>query len=173
MTVLTSVASIVIAIVGTYLAFLQHRRGDYERAERLLDYATTGEVAHARHLLGSHQWIRDASASPAVSDAEGNVLVEALFRLAWAFDRIYIVRSTVHGQPRRVIDAVLSDWVLWWGADGPHGCRYGRVAQVLGALDKEEHEHLGRLVGAMVADSPARTGHRCETFHDANAHTDG
>lgn len=42
MTVLTSVASIVIAIVGTYLAFLQHRRGDYERAERLRDNRRSG-----------------------------------------------------------------------------------------------------------------------------------
>jgi hypothetical protein len=84
-----------------------------------------------------------------------------------------IVRSTVHGQPRRVIDAVLSDWVLWWGADGPHGCRYGRVARVLGALDKEEHEHLGRLVGAMSADSAASTGHRCETLHEPSAHIHG
>ena len=80
MTVLTSIASIVIAIVGANLAFLQHRRGDYERAERLQDYAATGEAAHARPLLGSHQWICDASVAPAVSDAEGNVRVEALFR---------------------------------------------------------------------------------------------
>ncbi|MCR6491430.1 hypothetical protein [Cellulomonas sp. P24] len=172
MTVFASIVSVVVAAVGTYLAFLQHRRADFERAERLLDYATTGEIALARHLLGSQPWVRCDTASRLPGDATANELTEALFRLAWAFDRIYVVRSTVRGQPRKVIDAVLRDWVLWWGSDSSEGCRFGRVAHTLGALDKEEHDHLGRLVDAMTAGVGADGGRRCASAHTPRTSAD-
>lgn len=167
-----------IAAAGFALALAQHRRSQYERAERLVDYATTGEIAEARHTLGREAWIRDASLlQPELGAvANGDQLTKALFHVAWAMDRIFTVRSSVsrmglwrrHSDPdtsrvrspQTIIDDVLKSWVLWWGEDVGSGCRYGRVAHTLQALEPAEHKHLARLVSAMGKKSCGLEEHR-------------
>lgn len=145
--------AVVVGALGLVLTLLQYQRANYERVERLLDYATSGDVAHSRHLLGSEPWVRSAPhpSAPSGSGHDEKELIDALFRVAWAFDRISAVRGAIHFGPRRLIDKVLGDWVTWWGEDRGGGCRYGRVAATLGALDREEHDHLARLVKSMRA----------------------
>ncbi len=67
------------------------------------------------------------------------------------------MRRSLQFGPRNLIDEVLGDWVAWWRADKAHGCRYGRVAEALGALDPERHDHLHRLTQG-VGERPCRLG---------------
>lgn len=141
--------TVIVAAAGGWISYLQHRASGFQRADRLLDYTTTGDVAHARHVLGSEAAVRAKVWVEPHWKGDPNDLTQALFRLAWSFDRIYAVRGSLRFGPRSLIDEVLGDWVAWWGADSGHGCRYGRVAEALGALDAEEHRHLRRLVHTM------------------------
>lgn len=144
------VMTAIVAVAGAFLSFVQYRRANYERAEQLLDYATTGDVAGARHTLGSQEWVRNRTEPSGAPQPAGDALIQALFRVAWAVDRVYAVRKTVRLGPRRLIDEVLGEWVQWWGkADDGRGCRYGFVAAHLAALDPEEHAHLARLMTSM------------------------
>lgn len=48
----------VIGVFGVVLSLLQYRRANHERAERLLDHVSSGDIARARHCLGSQARIR-------------------------------------------------------------------------------------------------------------------
>jgi hypothetical protein len=152
------IAAVLVAAAGLGLSVLQYLRSNYERVDRLLDETTTGDIAEARHRLGSERWIRSETNEPRSPLTSNDTLIKALYRLAWTFDRIYAVRRTVRFGPRGVIDDCLGDWVKWWGADSGNACRYGRTAVALRALGPEEHAHLALLVTAM--------GHRaCTSRH--------
>jgi hypothetical protein len=150
--------TVIVAAAGGYISYLQHRAAGFERADRLLDYTTTGEVAQARHILGSEAAVRANVWIEPRWQGDPNDLTQALFRLAWSFDRIYAVRRSLRFGPRRLIDEVLGD--------SGHGCRYGRVAEALGALDPEEHQHLHRLTHRMG-------GRPCSLGDGDHAHSGG
>lgn len=160
--------TVIVAAAGGWISYLQHRAAGFERADRLLDYTTTGEVAHARHTLGSEAVVRARVWIEPQWQGDPNELTQALFRLAWSFDRIYAVRKSLRFGPRNLVDEVLGDWVGWWGADSGHGCRYGRVAEALSALDPEEHAHLRRLTHSM-GRRPCRLGDESATHSVGSA----
>ncbi|MGC4748791.1 hypothetical protein ACLQ28_24515 [Micromonospora sp. DT201] len=99
-----------VAIATLVLSLVKLRRDDFERARQLHESLTTGEVAEARHVVGSA--FESAGAGDQVH-LEQPEQIQAFFIVLWCFERIDVARDTLLGRwswlpdwinPRRLLD---------------------------------------------------------------------
>ncbi|MEV1318517.1 hypothetical protein AB0J14_20820 [Micromonospora arborensis] len=99
-----------VAIATVVLSLVKLRRDDFERARQLHESLTTGEVAEARHVVGSA--FEGAGVGEQVH-LERLEQIQAFFIVLWCFERIDVARDTLLGRwswlpdwinPRRLLD---------------------------------------------------------------------
>ncbi|MGC4878374.1 hypothetical protein ACLQ26_19215 [Micromonospora sp. DT43] len=113
-TELAAVTSVAISLVALGVSLIvqreQRRYQDFELARSLHHDVSTGEVAQARHLLGT--LVR--SSEPIDGTAKREAL-QAYFTLLWCFERIYVGHQTMGpGRPQRFLAEAVRWHVLEW-----------------------------------------------------------
>lgn len=139
----------VLLIAGTVItlvsSFLSSNRGAYDRVQTMIQDATMGEVAEARHIVGTYwAWLssHDERGNPPKgfeSPYKIPQVIDAMFKIVWALRRTQAVYESISiwtPAPKRLLRSTLSNWVFW-SADKEDG--------VLVQLDKKLNSDIGEL----------------------------
>lgn len=113
-------------ILGTVItlvtSFLSSNRGAYDRVQVMIQDATMGEVAEARHVIGTYwAWLQahdDSGKAPKdfQMDYEINHVIDSMFKIVWALRRTQAVYESISfwtPAPKRLLMDTLGHWVAW------------------------------------------------------------
>lgn len=147
-----SVAAMVISAV---VAYATARRSAYDRVTALIADLTTGEVAQARHVMGTMAQTKngdlDSRLAVALPDTkEDDRLNEArrhLFLVLWAIDRVHAQALSFcfpASGPEKLMIRTLGYWIEWWAGERGLAAVVGDLPGTGAAAELERHQELAK-----------------------------
>lgn len=115
-------------VITIVTSFLSSNRGAYDRVQVMIQDATMGEVAEARHIVGTYWAWKNAHDEHGRApedfefDYNENQVIDSMFKIVWALRRtqaVYKSISFLTPTPKRLLMDTLGNWVDWSvGKDG-------------------------------------------------------
>ena len=140
---LTLYATIVIAVIGAFYTLWQIRAANLVAVADLHRELTTGEVADARHVIGS--WLYSPPLKETIDDGS---LIKSYYQLCWAVERVSNVlkaRTLLLVFPDGTSEGTkLGRLRSWLGGDAAQGLGWS-IEEILRNIARLRHDEKSRL----------------------------